>query len=98
MVEMLGSLKLDGVVVLATLLTLIAMICFWIAVRSSRTSPFSIKRTDVSLSGGSRTEISKPLAFAIGTILCLALAAGLIAYRSTDIQVGVSKRTVNGQK
>jgi len=83
---MLGSVKLDAaaVVALATLLTAIGIACFAISVWSSRTSPFSIKRTDVTLGGGSRTEVSKPLVFAIGTIICLTLAAGLLAFRNAE--------------
>jgi hypothetical protein len=98
---MLGPIKLDttaSIVALAALLTLIGIICFAITVWSSMTSPFSIKRTAVTLSGGNRTEFSRPLVFAVGAILCLALAAGLLGYRNVGVRQEQTKGSANGNK
>jgi len=83
-----GGTEALVLVSMAALLAAVGIVCFVIAIWSSRSKPFTVKRTNLTLSGDNRTEISKPLVFAIGAVLALGLAAGLIIYRPGSAKEG----------
>ena len=55
-------------------------ICFLLTIVCGWREPFSIDRTATTLGGGNRTQVSRPMVFAIGTLLCFGLAALLMLY------------------
>ncbi len=65
---------------LILILTAAGLVCFMLTVFSGWREPFSIERTAVTLGGGSRIQLSRPMMFAIGTIICFGLAALLMLY------------------
>jgi hypothetical protein len=65
---------------LELLLILLGLVCFVLTVVWSRKGDFSIDRTCITIAGGSRIEFSKPMVFAIGAVLCFAIATALMLY------------------
>jgi hypothetical protein len=65
---------------LVVVLAALGIVCFLLTIVSGWREPFSVERTAVTLGGGNRIQLSKPMMFAIGTVACFALAALLMLY------------------
>jgi hypothetical protein len=70
--------RLGGLLVVV--LAAAGSICFLLTIICGWREPFSIDRTATTLGGGNRTQLSKPMVFAIGALLCFGLAALLMLY------------------